>query len=436
MQVTREQIDPCTVALDIQVEPEKVSAGFERAYREFGKYTSVPGFRPGKAPRKVLEQYVNQERLRERVLELVAGPAYQEALKQEAIEPYSDPEVDFADLADGEAWQFKAVVPTAPQVTLGPIEEVSVERPVYEVTEEDVDKQVDVMRGEHARIEKVEGRGVQQGDMVIAEMSEEIAGAEAPTEPKRTLIRVGENIPGFDDAILGQEIGEEREFKLTYPEDHQNVERAGKEASFRVRVESINHRVLPEATDEWVKDTIGLESVQDLRDTIRKAQEGQMRDLSDRIAWSKIIEEMIARSEIAFPGVMVQDEMQKEVQHLEHELHNREATYEQYLESINMTPEQHRAALEKSAEDRVKEFLIVRELAKQEAVDASREEVAQEFTRLAVENRWSEEDARRMIRDESHRQEVVNMVIRRKVRERAMQLAKVTDVPAGEAVGG
>ncbi len=432
MQVTKEQIDPCTIALDIEVEPEKVSAGFEKAYREFGRYTSVPGFRPGKAPRKVLEQYVNQERLRERVLEIVAAPAYHEALKQEEIEQFSDPEVDFADLADGEAFKFKAVVPTAPQVTLGPIEEVSVERPIYTVSEEDIDAQLDKLRGEHARIEKVEGRGVEQGDIVIAEMAEQIEGAD-PAEPKRTLIRVGENIPGFDDAILGQAIGEERKFTLTYPEDHQNADRAGKNADFTVRVDSINHRVLPEATDEWVKETIGVETVADLRDTIRIAQEEQVKDLSDRIAEGKILDDLIARSEINFPGVMVRDEMQEEVHQLEHDLERREMTYEQYLESINMTEEQHTAALESNAEARVKGLLVMRELAKREGIEASRDEIAQEFTRLAMENRWSDEDARRIIRDERRRQQVINLVIRRKLRDRMMELAKVKDVPAGSA---
>jgi trigger factor len=430
MQVTREQIDPCTVALDVKVEAEKVSSAFERAYREFGRYTNVPGFRPGKAPRKVLEQYIDQERLRERVMELVAGPAYQEALKQESVEPYTDPEVDFSDLADGEPWQFKAVVPTAPLVKLGDVDKVSVERPVYEVTEEDVDRQLDILRGEHARVEKVEGRGVEPGDVVIAEMAEELEGEEQPTEPKRTLVRVGENIPGFDDEIMGQKPDEERTFKLRYPEDHQNPERAGKEATFRIRVESINHRVLPELTDTWVKETLGLDTVQALRDTIRRAQEDQAKEVADRIAEGRILDKLVETSEISFPGVMVRDEMQEEVHQLEHELENRKATYEDYLKSANLTEEQHRATLEKNAEDRVKGFLIIRELAKREGVEATRDDIAQEFTRLAMENRWSEEDAKRIIRDDSRRQQVANLVIRRKLRDRLMQLAKVKDVPA------
>src|SRR5258707_9391848 len=114
MQVTKEQIDPCTVTLDIQIEEDVVSKAFDRAYREFGKFTSVPGFRPGKAPRAMLEQYVNQTRLLDRVQELLIGPAYHQAVEQEQIVPYDDPEVVVSDLAEGKPWQFKATVPMPP----------------------------------------------------------------------------------------------------------------------------------------------------------------------------------------------------------------------------------------------------------------------------------------------------------------------------------
>src|SRR5215831_8338039 len=126
MQVTKEQIDPCTVALDFEIESETVKKAFDRAYREFSTFTNVPGFRPGKAPRPMLERYVNQQRLQDRVKELVAAPAYRDALKQEEITPYTDPEVEFSDLAQDKPWHFKAVVPMPPAVELGDYKKISV----------------------------------------------------------------------------------------------------------------------------------------------------------------------------------------------------------------------------------------------------------------------------------------------------------------------
>jgi trigger factor len=430
MQVTKEQIDPCTVTLDIQIEEDVVSRAFDRAYREFGKYTSVPGFRPGKAPRTMLERYVNQERLKERVMELVAAPAYREALQQEEVTPYTDPEVDFSDLADGQPWQFKATVPTPPQVKLGETEGISVERPVYEVTDEDIDRQIETLRNEHSRLEKIEDRGVQEGDVLIAEMTVTPEGEEPPAEPRRSLVRIGDNIPGFDEAVMGQKIDEERTFELTYPEDHQDAARAGKKANFQVKVASINQKVLPEVTDEWIKSITPFETVQDLRDAIKTQQEVSVKDISDRVAEGRIIEELISRSELEFPGVMVQEEMQEEAHQLGHDLETRKMSYEEYLASAGMTKEQHEAALLENATERVRSFLVLRELAKREGIEVGNDELAAEFGRLAMENKWSEEDARRIIRDDRRRTQVANIVMRRKLKDKLFELAEVKDVPA------
>src|SRR2546423_1074525 len=223
MQVTKSEIEPRTVSLDITVDAEIVQKGFDRAYREFSNFTNVPGFRPGKAPKPMLARYVNQERLRERVMEIVAGPAYREALKQEEITPYTDPDVEFSDLAEGQPWHFKAAVPLMPTVELGDYKTVEVERPVYTVDDEEVERQIEALREEYSKIQPVTARGVQDGDVVIAELAVTPEGAE-PVEPRRSLLRpgAGNNIPGFDDAVSGQMPDEERSFELAYPDDFQD----------------------------------------------------------------------------------------------------------------------------------------------------------------------------------------------------------------------
>lgn len=429
MQVTKEQLDPCTVALNFTIEPDVVSRAFGQAYREFGQFTAVPGFRPGKAPRKMVERYVNQEKLRERVMEIVAGPAYRDALKQEEITPYSDPEVEFSDLADGQEWQFKAVVPTEPHVELGDYKAIEIERPVYTVGEEDVDRQIESLRGEHARMVKVEGRGVEPTDVVIADMSVTPEGQE-PAEPRRTLIRMGDNIPGFDEAVLGQQADEERKFTLTYPEDHQDPERAGKQADFEVKVSSINERVLPEVTDEWVAGVTAFKTVAELRDNLRKALEEQSKELSDRVAESRILEEMINRSKIEFPGVLVEQEMQDEAHELSHELEERKMSYEDYLRLTGQTEEQHRERLRQSAVDRVQSVLVLKELAKALDVQVTNDELAHEFARVVVENKLSEDEGRRLLRDDRRRAQVANIVIKRKLRDQLLNTVKIKDVEA------
>ncbi len=430
MQVTKEQIDPCTISLDIQIEPDIISKAFGQAYREFGQYTNVPGFRPGKAPRRMVERYVNQEKVRERVMELVAAPAYREALEKEEVTPFADPEVEFSDLADGEPWQFKAVVPLPPHVELGEYKDLSVERPVFQVGDEDIDRQIESLRGEYARTEKVDGRGVQLGDVLIAEMTENIEGHEPQTQPRRTLIRVGESIPGFDDKILGMMPDEERSFDLTYPEDHQDAERAGKNTHFDVNVATINQRVLPEVTDEWVEQVTPFKTAEELREAIRENQEGQIKDLSDRVVESRIIEELIKRSTVEYPHVMVEQEMQDEAHELSQEMQNRKMTYEEYLEATGQTEEVHREKLQANAVDRVRSVLILRELAKKLNTQVTDGELAGEFALLAVQNKLSDEDARTLFRDEKRRTQVTNIIIKRKLRDHLFETVKIVDVPA------
>jgi len=430
MQVTREQSAPCTVTLDIQIEPETVSRAFDRAYREFGSFTSVPGFRPGKAPRKVLERYINLERLLERVRDLLAVPAYRKALEQEQITPYRDAQVEFSDLADGQSWQFKAIVPTPPQVELGDYSNITVERPVYTVRDEDVDRQIESLRQNHARLEKVEGRGVQENDILIAEMTVQVEDETAKPEPKRTLIRLGNNIPGFDEALLGQQAEEERTFTLTFPEDYQEEEKAGKSAAFTVRILAINQQVTPEVTDEWVRSVTPFQTVEELRADLREKMAQELADLSDRIAESRIVEQLVQRATLEFPPVLVEEELEDDLNELRRELEPRGMTYEQYLRYTEKTEEQHRAELEAKAESRVKTVLVLRELARRENLDVTDAEIDAEFDRLVEGSDLTEETLARLRSEERRRAAIANNVIRRKLRDRLFEIAAIEDVPA------
>jgi trigger factor len=429
MQHTREQIDPCTIALDFQIESDVVSKAFHRAYREFAQFTHVPGFRPGKAPRSMLQKYVNEERLRERVMELLALPAYQEALRAEKITPYGDPDVEFSDLKEGENWQFKAIVTTPPKVTLGDYSDITVERPVYPVTEEDIDRQVEETRREFARMVKVEDRPVQSGDWLIADTLIAVEGETAPEEPRRSLIRIGENIPGFDEAVMGMQIDEERVFTLTYPDDYQVPERAGRRATFTVKVLSINERVLPEVTDEWVQSVTSFASVQEWREDIRRFLRARMDELATQVVESRVLEQLIQRSSIAFPGVMVQNEAQDLLEELQEDLEKQRMSYEQYLSLSGMTEEQHRAQLLQRAEMNVKSRLVVLELAKRENVQVLPAEIDAEFERIFAGTDPNDESRKRIEKSDRRRRQVADSLIQRKLRQCLLDIATITDVP-------
>ena len=430
LQVAKSELEPRTVSLDITVDAETVQKGFDRAYREFSNFTNVPGFRPGKAPRAMLARYVNHERLRERVMELIAGPAYREAVTQEEITPYTDPDVEFSDLAEGQPWQFKAAVPLPPTVELGDYKTVEVERPVYTVGDEEVDRQLEALREEYSKIQPVTGRGVQDGDVVIAELSVTPEGAE-PAEPRRSLLRpgTGNNIPGFDDAIRGQMPEEERNFDLTYPEDFQEPDLAGKKATFRVTVSSINERILPVVNDEWAKQIGPFQTAEELRADIRQKLEQGYSDLTQRITESRIVEEIIKRSKIEFPSVMVQSEMEEEARDLGQDLQKRGISYESYLQQTGLTEEQHRQRMAATAVQRVRTYLVLREIARAENMSIPDEEIQAELDSLLEGAEVDEEEEDRIRASVATQNRIANRLLQTRLRDFLLSNAKIKDVP-------
>ena len=241
MQVTAEHPDPCTVVLDINVDEQRVTRAFEITYKEFGRYANVPGFRPGKAPRAIVQRYVNAEKVRQQALEKIIRESYLEAIQSEAITPYRDPHIETTDLEDKKPYFYKAVVPLEPQVTLGDYTNLAVDKPVYKVTETLLENRLNALREERARLERVADRGVQAGDILIVEQQVKVEGDESdPGLPRRQLVQLGNNVPGYDEAILGMEIGEERTFELTYPEDFEEANKQGKQATFTIKLSSIS----------------------------------------------------------------------------------------------------------------------------------------------------------------------------------------------------
>ena len=255
MQVTKEPLEPCQVALTIEVGPDKVVQAVDRAYREYAKYVTVPGFRKGKVPLNFVRQRVPESDVRQRAAELLVEPAYNEALKQEEVTPYAPPKLELVQLELTEKpFIFKAVVPLAPQVELGPYTGLEVERPKYVLTDEDVDRQIERMR-ERAADYPIAERPVQPGDLVIGDVAANVEARPEAAAPRPTMIEIGAegNIPGFDDQLIGLSAGETTTFTLPYPEDYPEEDLAGQEAEFTVTVKEVRAKEVPPLDDELVK---------------------------------------------------------------------------------------------------------------------------------------------------------------------------------------
>ncbi len=429
MQVTKEQTAPCTINLSIEIDAETVSHAFDRVYREFSKFTNVPGFRPGKAPRSILEKYVQPTRVQERVKDVLVSKAYREAVEQNEIVPYDDPRADLEDVEDGKPWSFNAEVPLAPVIELGDLSTITAVKPVYEIREDDIDRAIQNIIQEHTRIVKVEGRGVQEMDILIAEIKTEVAGMEPSEEARRSVIRMGENPPDFDQNLLGQNIDEERNFTIMVPKpvEEGQTEGESEEVHYYVKVLSINEPVLPELTDEWVKSVTPLQSINELREELRQNLQADADRTSNSIAYQNVIEKLLEISKIEYPDILVDKQARTRFKSLMDSIEESQISFEEYLQQSGKTEEELTKELYEIAEHQVKVNLALSRIMEIEKIDVNKDEVLEEMTKIAMNNRTTEEQFKRMLSDRDSVAHAASQVMLNKAEEFIMSKVTLTE---------
>ncbi len=429
MQVTREQPDPCTIILNIEVDEPQVSRTFDSVYREFSNYVNVPGFRPGKAPRNLVQRFVNMERVRERAMEKLISETVAKAIETEEIQPYRNPDVEPTDLADKQAYKYKAIIPLEPQVKVGEYKGLTVERPVYKVTEEMINEQYKQLIESKAKLERVTDRPVQEGDMLIAEQKAVVEGAEGEEPPmRRQIIYLGRNIPGFDDAIMGMNIGEERTFSLTYPDDYEEEDKQGKNVTFTVKLSSISGKKLPELNEEFYKSFGDFDSEEGMKTAIRESLERQYNNQSDQVAEQRLIEQIVANSDVHFPDVLVRDEMKDEFNRMGRQLQRQGVSYEDFLVANDMTSEQYQATVRENSATRIRAILALRELSIAEGLQATEEEIDGQFADLLNNGGITEDQYEEFAADPRRRLQLANAVVQQRLHDFLFTNNTINDV--------
>lgn len=393
MQFTQEQLTPCEVELRIEVEAEKVKSAIDESYKELAKVTKVPGFRPGKAPKEVLEKYVGEDRVKDRAADKIMQPAYSEALKEANVEPWAPADVEVVEFEIDAPMVFKARIPLAPKVELGEYVGLEIERTVPPVTDDMIEAEIKEMLDKQGKFNPVTDREIRTGDTAVIDLSDE---AEPDVEPKRQVVRIGDNLPAFDAGLAGMKLEEEKTIPVTYPEDHQAEEMRGKSTSLKVKVVELFERELPELTDEWVKTTFApqleegaevpedaVDTTEKLRAEIRNAMEKVAQDVADRDVREKIIEKVIEGSQIDFPDVMVSERIDERVEELGEELKKRKLGVEDYLKHVGKTMEELREEFAEDAKTGLKVNLIIYEIVEKESIKVEDEDVDAEIASMS-----------------------------------------------------
>lgn len=442
MQVVKEPVSPCEVSLRIEVEPEKVSKAVDQAYREFARYISVPGFRKGKAPMNFVKPRVPETQLRERTAELLVEPAYQEALKQENVQQFASPKLELLALETqppNQKFEFKALVPLPPAITLGDYVGLEVDRRRVEVTDQEVEDRIQALRERAAEYPTVEGRSAQMGDVLVADLAITPEDSDAPGEPQQVVIRIGDsdNIPGLDQEVIGLSVGDEKTFSLTYPDDYPNDEVAGRSAEFRVKVNELHERKVPDLDDEFAKK-LGADTVAAFRTEVRTDTEKYYLEMAEREMEANLVDKAVANSQVEYPGVLRDAEVEEDVREFLSGLQQRGVTLDDYMNQSGQTRETLTQEFDSRADKRIRRGLVLGEITRRENLQVTEEDVDKEIAARADAQKTTPVAMRAYLEANNQIEAVRNAAQMKKVLGFLTAAAIITDrvVRPGEEQGG
>ena len=324
------------VALEIEVPSADVDRHFSTAYRHLAERTKVPGFRPGKAPRHLIDRYAGRASVLAEAIDHLVADSVDAAIDQTDLIPLDQPQVDIDPdgVAEGSVVRFTATVSVRPEVELGDYSDYPFTLEVPPVSDEDVEGVINELRDAQATLRPIDGRGAQNGDVAAVKFAGTIDGEpfEGGSADRLPLI-IGENrmIPGWEDHLLGMGIGETRAFDSTFPDDYRVEDLRGKRAHFEVELHDLRERVLPEIDDEFAKTVGEVSTLDELRSEIRDALVKRNEAEAQHVFGDRIIEYATANASVDLPEVMVVNEMEIMRDELRARLAEQRISLEQYL---------------------------------------------------------------------------------------------------------
>ncbi len=386
MSVQVEKLGKNMAKLTIEVPAEEFDAAIMKAYQKNKNKISIPGFRKGKAPLKMIERMYGAGIFYEDAANLVIPEAYSKAADESGETIVSRPSVDIVQIEKGKPFIFTAEAALKPEVTLGEYKGVEVEKTVIEVAEAEVDQAVDKEREDNSRMIDIDDRAVENGDMIKLDFEGFVDGG--PFEGGKgsdypLTIGSGSFIPGFEDQLIGVKPGEDAEVRVTFPEDYQAESLRGKEAVFKCKVNEIRVKELPEADDEFAKDVSEFDTMAEYRDDIRaKLLEKKTQD-AKRAKENQAVAKAVENAQMDIPDVMIDEQVRSMAEDFERRLQSQGMTIERYLQFTGMTADKILEQMRPEALARIRNSLVLEAVAEAEHIEISDERLEEELVKMA-----------------------------------------------------
>lgn len=390
-----EKAEKSTVKISITLDAAEWSAAQTDAYNKTkGKY-SLPGFRKGKVPMRVLENTYGKGLFFEDAVNEAFPKYYFEILgKEPSIEAVGRPSLDVENIGE-DGITLVATVPVKPDVKLGAYKGIKFEKVEYNVKDEDVDNALKRLQERNSRMVNVEDRAAENGDTVVIDYSGSTGGVKfAGGTAEKQNLELGSNsfIPGFEEQIVGMKIGEERDINVKFPEDYHAEDLKGKDAVFHIKLHEIKKKELPEITDEFIKDADGAESVEAFKAETRKRMQEANDKRAERELEDKIVKAVTEKAETEIPDALVEHQIDNMVQEMEYRLMYQGLRLEDYLKYAKMSMEEYRKGYAEQAKELVKQQLVIEKIIAEEKIEASDEEVENKIRENAEAQNKSVED--------------------------------------------
>lgn len=395
--------------LEIEISAEDFEAAIEKAYLKARKNIAMPGFRKGKAPRRLIEKEYGEQVFFEDAVNLLYAPVVNGAVEESGLELVTRPEVEVTEISKENGVKLKATCITKPEVEVKDYKGIEVEKVVNPVTDEDINKQLDALREKNVTVETVDDRAAENGDDVVIDFEgfkDDVAFEGGKAEDFTLSLGSGQFIPGFEDQIVGHNAGEDFDINVTFPDEYQVKELAGAPAVFKIKLKSISKKVMPELDDDMVKDSTEFDTVDEYKADVKKKLEEANEKHADSEVEAKIFDKVIENMTAEIPQVMFDNRVNEMIGELEQRLAPQGISLDLYMQYTGQTIDTVKKAYAEQAEKQVKLRLALEKIAKLENIEVTEDELKAEFDKLAEAYKLDVDQIKQFIHDDDLKKDI------------------------------
>jgi len=402
MKTNLEKLEKCQTKLNVVVDVEEWKEAQEKEFKKIAKNTTVAGFRKGHAPEQMVKAKINPAEVLRHAADAMIDKAYQNAIKENAIRPFYQPELNIIKM-DEENFEFDILFVTAPIVTLGAYKDIEVKKDKVEVTQEDIDAKINELLNKNVELEIVEDRSVESKDTTVIDFEGFVDGvAFEGGKAENFSLEIGSNtfVPGFEDQLIGMKTNEESEIKITFPENYV-ANLAGKEATFKVKVHEIKRKVVPTLNDEFVKeaDIADVNTVEELKEHFNKEVLAKKEDEADSKQLQELVNLVCEKAEFEVSDKMIEEEAGYMIDNFKARVEQNGLNYEDYLKMTNTDEEKLLQQAREEALKNLKQIFVINEIGNVENIVVSDEDVEAELKKMADMYHMDLEELKKNLKD-------------------------------------